>query len=79
MASERRPCSMCDGPKQKRETSIILRVGICIVLQKQFDGEGVILISSPHEDGGDRLVKQVKGEMEECDEVTVKGIVGWYL
>lgn len=69
---------MYDGPKQKRKTSIILRVGICIVLKKQFNGEGVILISSPHKDGGDRLVvKQVKWEMEECDEVTVKGIVTW--
>jgi hypothetical protein len=42
------------------------------ILEKQLDGKSVILVSSPYKDGGDRLVKQVKGGMEECDEV--KGI-----
>jgi hypothetical protein len=41
-------------------------------LEKQLDGACVILISSPYMNGGDRLVKQVKGGMEECDQV--KGI-----
>ena len=33
---------------QRCGTSIIQRVGICIVLEEQFDGERVTLISGPH-------------------------------